>query len=542
MTPWPPTAGILTIGLGLALALPLMAAVAPPLPAAVRQAPPPVTYLETPAGQKPRVVITADPELDDLNSLIRYVLMSDGFRTEGLIYASSQFHWTGDGTGTAIDVPRREYNRGGLRLCPCTSWRWDPKERFIDDVLDAYETAYPNLRVHSAGYPPPAALRATVKWGNVQFDGEMAKDTDGSNLIRTLLLDDVDAPIYLHAWGGQSTIARALKSIEEQFQATPQWPAIRAKVIRKAVIHPSGDQDDTAGNYIKPHWPEIRYGSGGGAGGAGLSYNAQRNAAAADAVYYSAAWMQTHVSRKGAFGALQRVWGDGKQMVTGDRFDYFGEADKTADQLKAQGYIVWTPPRPKGEFLGEGDTGTFLSLLDNGLEGWRQANRRNPTVYATAGTTTIVPFGAPPPGAPAAPAVAPPAAGPRPPSRFLRPLMHDLAERMTWAITPTYAGANHYPTVTLAPAAITGRPGEVVTLRATTSDPDGDAVTVSWWPFETYGTYAGAVTLERADGPSTSVRIPPDATPGQTIHIVAEATDRGTLALTRYARAVVTVR
>jgi hypothetical protein len=33
---------------------------------------PGITYLETPPGQKPRVVITADPELDDNNSLIRY--------------------------------------------------------------------------------------------------------------------------------------------------------------------------------------------------------------------------------------------------------------------------------------------------------------------------------------------------------------------------------------------------------------------------------------------------------------------------------------
>jgi hypothetical protein len=56
-------------------------------------------------------------------------------------------------------------------------------------------------------------------------------------------------------------------------------------------------------------------------------------------------------------------------MVKGDKFDYFGESGKTAEELQKEGYIVWTPPRPKGEFLAEGDTGTFLSLLDNGLEG-----------------------------------------------------------------------------------------------------------------------------------------------------------------------------
>src|SRR5258706_13528623 len=57
-------------------------------------------------------------------------------------------------------------------------------------------------------------------------------------------------------------------------------------------------------------------------------------------------------------------------MVKGDSFDYFGLSGYSADQLKAKGYIVWTPPRPKGEFLGEGDTFTYLNLIDNGLRGY----------------------------------------------------------------------------------------------------------------------------------------------------------------------------
>jgi hypothetical protein len=544
----------------------------PPLPAAhATQGPPAASapaqykYLETPRGKKPRVVITADPELDDNNSMIRYILMSDGYKTEGLIYASSQFHWTGDGTGKTLNVPGREYNRNGLNLCPCTSWRWAPSGRFIDDIVDAYEKAYPNLKVHSSGYPAPAELRSKVKWGNVQFDGEMEKDTDGSNLIKSLLLDKINEPIYLHAWGGQSTIARALKSIEEQYKDTPQWPAIRAKVISKALIHPSGDQDNTAANYIRPNWPEIRYGNGGGAAGAGLSYNAQSAAAQADQVYYSAVWMQENISSKGKFGELQRVWGDGKQMVKGDKFDYFGEFGKTTEELQKEGYIVWTPPHSKGEFLGEGDTGTFLSLLDNGLEGWRQENRRNPTVYQTAGATNIVPFGSAPtpgaagdagargrgatPGPPGAPGAAAPVdvgrganAGPRQPLRFLSPLMHDLAGRMTWATTPKYADANHYPTVTLKNTLLSGKPGEVLNLTVTTKDPDGDKVSVKWWRFENNGTYLGAVSLDTTEGPTTSFRIPADAKSGATIHIIAEVNDNRKLSLTRYARAVVTVK
>lgn len=63
---------------------------------------------------KPRVIITCDPELDDLNSLIRFLLFSTDFRVEGLIYASSQFHWKGDGHGTKWYVPGREYSRNGI--------------------------------------------------------------------------------------------------------------------------------------------------------------------------------------------------------------------------------------------------------------------------------------------------------------------------------------------------------------------------------------------------------------------------------------------
>src|SRR3989442_350128 len=91
-----------------------------------------------PASQHPRVVVTTDPELDDANSLIRYLLNSTDFRTEGLIYASSGFHWKGDGTGKQLSVPNREYSRWGLNLCPCESWRWAPDEHFIDVAVATY--------------------------------------------------------------------------------------------------------------------------------------------------------------------------------------------------------------------------------------------------------------------------------------------------------------------------------------------------------------------------------------------------------------------
>src|SRR5687768_13380744 len=107
---------------------------------------------------KPRIIVTCDPELDDNNSLLRFLLYSTDFDVQGLIYSSSAFHWKGDGKGTKWFVPGREYARFGLDTCPCTSWRWSPNERFIHDVVAAYEKVYPNLKVHNNNYPRPEQI------------------------------------------------------------------------------------------------------------------------------------------------------------------------------------------------------------------------------------------------------------------------------------------------------------------------------------------------------------------------------------------------
>src|SRR5947209_5079852 len=206
--------------------------------------------------RRPRVVITADPELDDSNTIIRAILYSSDFQIEGLVYASSTFHWRGDGKGTTQYIAGREYTR--LGLCPCTSWRWRPDEHFIDDIVDAYAKVYPNLKIHNPSYPAPAELKRKIAWGNVTFEGDYSKDTEGSNLIKSLLLDNQPGPVYVTAQGGQSTIARALKSIRDQYANTPQWEAVRDKVSQKLIVIPSGDQDGAYARYIRPNWPEVR--------------------------------------------------------------------------------------------------------------------------------------------------------------------------------------------------------------------------------------------------------------------------------------------
>lgn len=163
-----------------------------------------------PPEKKPRIIITADPELDDNNSLIRFLLYSTDFRVEGLIYASSQFHWKGDGKGTTWYVPNREYGRVGMTQ-PMTSWRYVPEERFIHENVETYAKVYKNLKVHHPDYPTPEYLLSKIREGNVAFDGDFSKDTPGSELIKQCILDEDDSPLYIQAWGGASTIARALR-------------------------------------------------------------------------------------------------------------------------------------------------------------------------------------------------------------------------------------------------------------------------------------------------------------------------------------------
>lgn len=488
------------------------------LPLAALLAAPAAAQEQDEADLRPRVVVTADPELDDSNSLTRYLLYTPDFRTEAIIYASSGVHWKGDGRGTAIDPPDGEWRRFGLVLCPCTSWRWAEGERFIDATIDAYAGAWPNLRVHDPRYPSPDHLRALVLEGNVAFPGDISEDTAGSNRIRGLLLDDRPGPVYLLAWGGTSTIARALKSIEDEFSGQPDWPALQQRISHKAIIQAFGDQDGSYAAYIAPRWPQVEFRQ---MATRVWGYGARDVVLPEDAAYLTADWVQANVSSKGALGAHYRVWGDGRQMVPGDRFDYFHLSGLTAEELRAQGYIVWAPVQEAGSWISEGDTSTYMNLVANGLAAYRDArwggwgggaDNSEPVNGLFRDATAI---------------------------RFFGAAQRDFAARLQWAVTADYAGANHAPVVALeGPMELLVSPGERVALRAVASDPDHDSVAVDWWHFAEAGSFPGTVAVAD-DGTLT---IPVDAETGQTIHLIAEARDGGSPVLTGYARVILTVR
>lgn len=477
---------------------------------------------------KLRTVVTTDMESDDLASLVRYVLYTNDLENQGLIYTSSKFHWEGDGKGTEFFLPSREYNTSQ------TSWRPTGTTTIEDHLLKAYAEVYPNLRQHDPAYPTPEHLLSITRIGNVDFDSEMAKDTEGSNLIKSLLLDNDPRILYLQAWGGTNTIARALKSISDTYSSTPHWNATKAAVSRKAVILASGFQDNTYAEYIAPNWPALRvedrskaYSTWGfncnkGTGNVrGLPDNNK---------YYQGAFIKAHI-QVGPLGSLYRSWLDGQTTFGGgDQMDVFGDPEKASSG--------WCQPMLKYDFLSEGDNVVFNQLLTTGLQnpenaqlgswgGRRVQNSTSPDLWVLvdnesaangsdiAGWTT---------------------------ARWVAPAQNDFAARMQWTLTGDYNAANHAPSVEIIGSkAVKASAGSSVNLSARISDPDADQVAVKWWQYHEEGTYPGTVDIVQGKGCSATLKVPHDAIKGQTVSIIVDGTDNGVFPLTRYDRVIVEV-
>jgi hypothetical protein len=504
------------------------------------------------AELKPRTIVTCDPELDDNNSMVRFILHATDFQIDGLVYTSSRFHWRGDGKGTTQFIEGSEYAQLGLG--PQTSWRWSQDERFIHDILDAYEACYDNLKVHDPEYPAPEYLRSVTVYGNCDFEGDYSEDTEGSNLIKKNILDDKPGPLFLQAWGGSSSIAAALRSIEDDYKNTLQWDEIYKKVCDKIVLCLSGDQDNAYNSYIAVNWPDAYVQSV--RGGMGRYDNSSYQ------YLTSPEWTAENL-RLGPIGELVRCWGDGKQMVPGDIMDVMGPyKGESVEELARMGYIMWTRPQPVGTLYGDGDSGCYFNLIGNGLRAWQ-----DPSWGGWAGRWDPK-SGAPRSGHPGymstdiiamhnrtlEAARTGSSGGGLSMYNYLGasngeeehtfPNMYpernlSWAARMIWSVTPKYEDANHYPVLT-GPLSIKAKPGRTISIDATAFDPDGDQMDLKWWYFPV-GSYEGAPAVDNPETAKTTFTVPADAKSGETIHFVLQAIDHGTPALTKYLRTIITV-
>ena len=474
---------------------------------------------------KPRTIVTTDGEVDDQDSFIRMLLYSNEFNLIGLVYSSSQWHYTGDGKGTRFtsEMPMTKKLYGER-----TELRW-PGTDWMHEFIDQYAQVYNNLTKHAAGYPSPEYLKSLVRVGNIEFEGEMEKNTEGSDFIKQILLDETTEPIYIQLWGGTNTVARTLKSIEDEYKNTAQWEQIAKKVSDKAILYAVLDQDATYQKYVAPHWPNIK-----------VLYNAAqfwnfaypwpKVVTEALQPYLRGAWFKENIKfNHGPLLSSYYLWGDGTKI----RNDFDHTQGDTA-QLKKNNMTQY-------DFISEGDSPAFLHLVDVGLGnladasfgGWggrMVQSKEKPNRWEDGDhVMDYNPYTKKQDKA-------------FPQTRWIDVLQNDFAARADWCVLP-YDQANHAPVVTLQhDNAVRMKPGTAVKLNSQAKDPDGDNLNYTWWQYWEVDTYPGEIKIKEPKKNHTSFLIPADAKAGETIHVILEVSDSGTPKLKRYQRLIVTVQ
>jgi len=352
-----------------------------------------------------------------------------------------------------------------------------------------YSRVYSNLRQNAEGYPTPEELHRKVYVGNIAMVGDMTSDSPGADRIMELLLDDKPGPIYLQAWGGTNTIARALYRIQHEH------PEQMEKVSQKAIIYNILDQDKVYKSYIAGNWPHLRV-----------------------------LWSQTQ------FGTLAYPW---RMLMPASKRVFLERPWMEANITSGHGSLTGAYESQDGAFRSEGDSPSFIYEIPVGLRslespefgGWGGRFRKDANsaadlwVDAKDDDDNFKPIW-----------------------RWVDAMQNDFAARAEWSVKP-YREANHAPVVQVNGALDrTVHAGETVTLSVEGStDPDGNPLSYHWWQYREAGTAKSEAALANDASAAVKVQIPATAQAGESFHIIAEVTDNGRPPLTRYARFILTV-
>jgi len=456
---------------------------------------------EVSAGKRHRLIVLTDVENepDDTESLVRLMVYSNVLDLQGLV-ATTSVHMKN-------------------RISP----------QSIRRVIDAYARVRDNLLLHEPGFPEAAALQALVKSGQPAYGmaavGE-GRDSQGSEWIIHVLEQPDERPLWVASWGGPNTLAQALFKL----RATRSEAELK-RLTAKLRVYTISDQDDS-GPWLRKNFPDLFY-----------------------------------IVSPGGYGA--GAWTGIMQVEPG--FDNTTIGNRWLAENIQQGHGPLGAIYPDVAYGMEGDTPSWLALIPNGLSvpehpdwgGWGgRYELSTPALEAMdpKGFTGGVPVEpeARPIWTNAVDEFTPPVAGEFgralragektmksfrvPIWRWRDDFQNDFAARMTWTTRPR-AAANHPPVPVLAHAnAVTVKSGERFVLDAhESSDPDGDSLSFWWFHYPEAGSYRGRIPIQGAENIWRVSFVAPKVEKPETAHFILRVTDKGTPALTRYQRVIVTI-
>lgn len=449
---------------------------------------------------KPRVFVLTDieNEPDDAMSMVRFLVYANQFDIEGLA-ATTSIH------------QQKRVAPGRIR-----------------QIAEAYGKVRDNLEKHEAGFPTIEYIRSVITEGLPEYGmsavGE-GKDSPASELLIKAVDKNDARPLWVPVWGGPNVLAQALWKVRETRSKEEL-----AMFVSKLRVYTISDQDDS-GPWIRKEFPELFYIVSPGFNDGGAYHHATWSGISGD--YFHARcdgadftlvtneWLDRNIRKKGPLGAEYPLW---EYLMEGDTPSFLnlinnGLSNPEHPEWGGWGgrYEFYTPRMQKWYLYPE--TRPFWSDAEDEVLGidnrWHEGNHE--TIW-----------------------------------RWREAYQNDFVARMDWTIQP-FEKTNHPPVVQIEQKQyLEAKKGDRIELSAIGStDPDGDALSYNWFCYNEAGTFSVSnarsgqpIEIKNFDQQKAWFTVPTSQvmSPGTgTIHIILVVTDTGTPRLSRYKRVIVNI-
>ena len=199
----------------------------------------------------------------------------------------------------------------------------------MHEIVTAYGKVRNNLILHEEGFPKEDYLHGIIKKGIPVFGMEGVgkdKDSEGSDWIISVVDKEDNRPVWITVWGGPNCLAQALWKVRMTRSAFEV-----EKFVSKLRVYTISDQDDS-GYWIRKTFPNLFY-------------------IVSPGYYDYSTWAGISGEKMGQFSGPDSNLVSNKWLLENIRTNH--------GALGAE-YPEW-------KFIMEGDSPSFLYLINNGL-------------------------------------------------------------------------------------------------------------------------------------------------------------------------------